>query len=180
MTALTFYDSADCIGGNKILLENEGKALFFDFGTNFKTEGAFFDEYLGPRSTFGFSDLLAVGLLPPLKGLYRSDLEYPGVWSKYSGHPLCREIEVHGVLLSHAHYDHFGHFTYLRRDVPVYTSLTSAAICKALQDTGTGEVCYAVPRELRDGLIRTTDYRRSPAEQRPFRVFSSSSMSPGM
>ena len=79
---LIIYDATDRIGGNKILLENGGTALFIDFGTNFKTEGAFFDEFLGPRSTFGFSDLLTLDLLPPLKGLYRSDLEYPAVWDK--------------------------------------------------------------------------------------------------
>lgn len=178
--SLTFYDGTNCVDGNKILLEDGGTVLPLDFGTNFKAEGLYFDEFLQPRSTLGFSDLLALNLLSPLKGLYRSDLEYPGIWDKYSGHPLCRKAGVHGVLLSHTHYDHCGQFTYLRREIPVYTSLTSAAIRKALQDTGAGEVCYAVPRELRDGLIRTTDYRLSPAEQRPFRVFSSSSMSPGM
>lgn len=36
---LTFYDGTDCIGGNKILLEDGGAALLFDFGTNFSAEG---------------------------------------------------------------------------------------------------------------------------------------------
>lgn len=135
---LTFYDGVDCIGGNKILLEDGNTAFLLDFGTNFKAEGTYFDEFLNPRPTFGFSDLLALGILPPLKGLYRPDLEYPGIWDKYSGHQLFREVEVQGVLLSHAHYDHCGHFSYLREDVPVFTSLTSALTCKALQDTGGG------------------------------------------
>jgi ribonuclease J len=167
---LTVYDGADCIGGNRILLEDGDSALMLDFGTNFKAEGSFFDEFLQPRITFGFSDLLALGLLPPLKSLYRSDLEYPGVWEKYSGHSLYRDVEVRGILLSHAHFDHCGHFTYLRHDLPIYTSLTSAVICKALQDTGTGELCYIIPRELKDGLIRTANYRRFPAGQRSFRT----------
>ncbi|MEW6448645.1 MAG: exonuclease [Bacillota bacterium] len=177
---LTFYDGADCIGGNKILLEDGGAALLLDFGANFKAEGMYFDEFLKPRSIFGFSDLLALGILPPLKGLYRHDSEYPGVWEKYSGQPQFREVEVHGVLLSHAHFDHCGHFVYLRRDIPVYTSLSSTAICKALQDTGNGEVCYTIPRELKDGLIRTADYRHFPAEQRPFRAFGWGNVTPEM
>jgi len=172
--SLTFFDGADCIGGNKVLLEDGGTALLLDFGTNFKAEGMYFDEFLQPRSTFGFSDLLALNVLPPLKGLYRPDLEYPGVWERYAGHPLCRPVEVQGILLSHAHYDHCGHLAYLRRDVPVYTSLTSAAVCKALQDTASGEVCYVVPREIRDGLIRTP--RQGQAEQRCFRVFGCDSI----
>lgn len=181
---LTFYDGIDCIGGNKILLEDGGAALLFDFGTNFKAEGIYFDEFLQPRNTFGFSDLLALGMLPPLKGLYRFDLEYPGVWEKYADHPLFRQVEVQGVLLSHAHYDHCGYFSYLCKDIPVFTSLTSALICKVLQDTGGGsrlqDICYAVPRELKEGLIqavRSTKSNPAPARQRPYRVFGYTAVS---
>ncbi|MGQ9919554.1 MAG: exonuclease [Bryobacteraceae bacterium] len=170
---LTFYDGADCIGGNKILLEDAGAALLLDFGTNFKAEGMYFDEFLQPRSIFGFSDLLALGMLPPLRGLYRPALEYPGVWEKRSARSLFREAEVQGVLLSHAHFDHCGHISYLREDVPIFASLTSALICKALQDTGGGnrlqEICYASRRELRDGLLKSVG--KAPYEQRPYRVF---------
>ena len=48
---MTFYDGTNCIGGNKILLEDSGVGLFMDFGTNFKAEGMYFDEFLQPRST---------------------------------------------------------------------------------------------------------------------------------
>lgn len=47
---LTFYGGANCIGGNKFLLEADDMALFLDFGTNFGAEGLFFDEFLRPRS----------------------------------------------------------------------------------------------------------------------------------
>ncbi|MBP8675400.1 MAG: hypothetical protein KBH34_03785, partial [Acetomicrobium sp.] len=114
---MTFYDGTNCIGGNKILLEDSGVGLFMDFGTNFKAEGMYFDEFLQPRSTFGFMDLLVFGMLPPLMGIYRSDLEYPGVWERFSGHPLFKEIEAQGVLLSHAHFDHCGYLSYLREDI---------------------------------------------------------------
>ncbi|NPV72866.1 MAG: exonuclease [Pelotomaculum sp.] len=177
---LTVYDGASCIGGSKIILNDGGAALLLDFGINFKSEGAFFDEFLQPRSTFGFSDLLALGLLPPLKGLYRPDLEYPGIWDRYSGPPLFREVEVQGVLLSHAHFDHCGHFTYLHQDIPVYASLTGAAVCKALQDTAGGEICYITPRELKDGLIRATNYRQVPYEQKIYHAFNCESVPPGM
>jgi len=124
--SLTFYDGVDCIGGNKILLEDGGTCLFLDFGTNFGAEGKFFDEFLVPRTTFGLSDLLTLGLIPPLRGLYRPDLEYKGIWEKYSGHPLHRPIEVQGILLSHAHYDHNGYLSYIRKDIPVFASMTTA------------------------------------------------------
>ena len=172
---MTFYDGTNCIGGNKILLEDSGVGLFMDFGTNFKAEGMYFDEFLQPRSTFGFMDLLVFGMLPPLMGIYRSDLEYPGVWERFSGHPLFKEIEAQGVLLSHAHFDHCGYLSYLREDIPIFTSITSAVVCKALQDTGGGaklqEICYTAPRELKDDLLKTTHYKKVPYCQRPYHVF---------
>lgn len=177
---LTFYGGTGCIGGNKVLLEDGDTALLFDFGTDFKAEGMYFDDFLGPRTTFGFSDLLSLGILPPLKNLYRSDLEYPGVWEKCSRHPLFREVEIQGVLLSHAHYDHCGYVSYLREDVPVFSSLTTALICKALQDTGGGtrlqEMCYTARRELKGGLLKAADHRKAPYEQRPYRVFGGTGM----
>lgn len=178
---LTFYDGTDCIGGNKILLEDGGAALLFDFGTNFSAEGTYFDEFLQPRSSFGLSDLLYLGFLPPLRGLYRDDLEYPGTWEKYNGHPMFRSLEVQGVFLSHAHYDHCGYFPYLREDIPVFMSLTSALLCKVLQDTGGGnrlnDICYVEPREFKDGLIqkaKSTKSNPNPARQRPHRAFGGS------
>jgi len=171
---LTFYDGAGCIGGNKILVEEGKSAIFLDFGTNFKTEGMFFDEFLAPRSGFGFSDLLALDILPPLEGLYRTDLEFPGVWERYLSHPQHRKTEVQGILLSHAHYDHCGHLSYVREDVRVITGLTSAVICKALQDTGGGnrlqEICYITPREYKDGLLQAGSYRSKPFKQRRYKI----------
>jgi ribonuclease J len=174
LVTITFYDGVNCIGGNKILLEDNGSALLLDFGTNYGAEGMYFDEFLTPRITFGFSDLLALGILPPLPGLYRLDLEYPGVWEKYSGHPLFRQVEAQGLLLSHAHYDHCGYITYLREDIPIYSSLTTAFLCKVLQDTAGSsrpqEMCYIARRELKDGLLKSSDYRKNPFEQRPYFV----------
>ena len=40
MPSITLYGGAGTIGGNKILLEDEGSRLFFDFGTTFKTRVA--------------------------------------------------------------------------------------------------------------------------------------------
>lgn len=174
---LTFYDGVDCIGGNKILLEADGSTVFFDFGTSFKAEGAYFDEFLCPRIGFGLVDPLALGLLPPLKGLYRLDLEYPGIWERFSEYPLYREAEVQGVLLSHAHLDHCGYIPYLRQEMPVLCSLPTALTCKAMQDTSSGnrlqEICYINPRQFANGLLKPGHYRRVSYEQRRYIVFTS-------
>ncbi len=173
---LTVYDGADTIGGNKILLEAGGVNIFFDFGINFHLRNQYFEEYLPPRSRRGLLDLFHMGLLPPLRGIYRSDMEIAGVdiWSRIRVPYPTREIEVHGVLLSHAHLDHSGHISFLRQDIPVVSSLSTAYIAKAIQDSTKSdfekEVCYLIPRIESGGLLEASDYREVKAEQRPFGI----------
>lgn len=182
---LVFYDGLDCIGGNKILLEDGDTAVFLDFGTNFRAEGAFFDEFLRPRAICGLADLLELGLLPPLKGAYREDLEIAERrwWDKLGTHPLYREVECRGVLFSHAHVDHCGYLGYLNAAIPVYTTLTTALIMKAMQDTGRPELsresCYLVPREVdEEHLLRSSDWRRVAATQRQYFIMGTSTLAP--
>jgi len=173
---LTVYDGADTIGGNKILLEDQGVNLFFDFGINFHLRNQYFEEYLVPRSRRGFLDMFHIGFLPPLRSIYRQDLEIPGldIWSRVRFPYPVREIELHGILLSHAHLDHSGHISFLRRDIPVVTSLCTAYIGKAIQDSSRSdfekEVCYLIPKVESNGLLQSGHYKSFPGEQRPFGV----------
>ncbi len=175
---LTVYDGADTIGGNKILLEDNGVNIFFDFGINFHLRNQYFEEYLTPRSRRGLLDLFHMGLLPPLRGIYRPDMEVPDVdiWSRVRAPYPTRQIEVHGVLLSHAHLDHSGHISFLRQDIPVVSSLTTAYIAKAIQDSTKSdfekEVCYLIPKVEKDGLLEADkNWRKVPAEQRSFGIY---------
>ncbi|MEJ5203642.1 MAG: hypothetical protein WHV66_15580, partial [Anaerolineales bacterium] len=58
------------IGGNQILLDTEAGSLLLDFGKAFARWGNHFTEFLTPRSGLGLRDLLFLGLLPPIPGLY--------------------------------------------------------------------------------------------------------------
>lgn len=159
------------MGGNKVLLEDEGTRLFFDFGTTFAIRELYFEEYLKPRSGAGLLDLLEMELLPPLEGLYRPDLVPSGeVWDRCRGRRGCRELDgVDGVLVSHAHVDHTGYISFLKEDIPVYGSAMTAFIAKAMQDSAMAdfekEVCYISPREDRDGYLGVA---RESYRQRPF------------
>ena len=150
MVKLTFYGGINEIGGNKILLEDGERRLFLDFGFPYKKHKLFYEEYLKPRSGVGLLDPLAMGLLPPLEGLYRSDLVTPTLWQQFRNAPLyCELARIDGVLLSHAHLDHSGYISFLRENIPVYTTAVTAFITKAIQDSGRlgfdQQVCYFSP-----------------------------------
>jgi len=170
--SITCYDGVLSIGGNKILLEDEGRKtrLFFDFGLPFSRRYCFFEEYLKPRAGVGLRDPLRLGLLPPLEGIYRADFVAalsPEDKAFLASSPLHRHLDVDGVLLSHAHLDHSGYISFLHGDIPIYTTAMTAFIAKAVQDTGQPsdierEVCYLAWRKEEEGVLRIVQDRKSP------------------
>jgi ribonuclease J len=157
ITTITCYGGAGEVGGNKILLEDGDVRVFLDFGTAFNPHHAFFSDMLRPRATRGLLDLLVLGLLPPLEGLYREDLSPRGLWARLRSSPLYRDLRrrdgrpaVDAVLISHAHLDHNGDLAYLDTSIPVYSSRITAFIARAMQLTGSSglerELTFASPR----------------------------------
>jgi len=151
MVKLTFYGGVEEIGGNKILLEDDKGKLFLDFGYPYSKYRTFYEEYLKPRPGAGLLDLLIMGLLPQLEGIYRTDLETENLWQQFRRAEHYRKLEdIDGVLLTHAHLDHSGHISFLREDISVYATATTAFIAKAVQDSGIAafdqQVCYFTPR----------------------------------
>lgn len=178
---ITVYDGAGIIGGNKILLEADDTAVFLDFGINYDLRGRYFEEFLKPRSNRGLTDLFELGLLPPVKGLYREDLELPGedLWGRVGrgyrssdGKTVpVRDAQVDALFLSHGHMDHSGHISFLRGDLPIYTRALTAFLTKAIQDSSQSdlerEVCYISPKILQEnGYLASS--RQDHAIQRPF------------
>jgi len=154
------YGGVGCIGGNKILVEDGEKntTVLLDFGIPFSLCSQFFAEFMGERSAAGLRDPLRLNLLPPLMGAYRSDLVSclsPQDRGLLQDALPRKKVDPDGVFLSHAHLDHSGYISYLREDIPIYTSAMSAFITKAIQDTGgASNVCYFSERELVDGAVR--------------------------
>jgi ribonuclease J len=166
---LLLLEGANSIGGTKIYLEDRGVGVLLDFGINFAGWGLFFEEFLRPRAGRGLDDLWKMRLIPRVEGLYRSDL-IPGDLLKTYDHSL----NIRALFLSHAHLDHCGLVGLVREDLSIYTSALSAAIAKAMQDTGRlefyGEIAYYNLRGPKADDPRCLEVQRGPYRSR--RVFS--------
>ncbi len=169
MVSIGFYGGVNEIGGNKIIVQDGDTCFSFDFGTSFGRRYEYFEEYLKPRPGMGLLDMLYMGLIPPLEGIYRQDLvPTPRFWDRWRSTPLYDRLNLDGVLLSHAHMDHSGYISFLDTEIPIYCTVMTAFISKAMQDSGQAdferEVCYANLREPREGVLRASKISR----QRPF------------
>jgi len=133
MTKITFHGGVKEIGGNKFLVEDKGTKIFMDFGMRFSAENQYFSEYLKARGSNSLIDMIRLGLLPKIKGLYRQD------YAKHMGFGGDEETEINAVLLTHAHLDHCGYIKYLRPDIKIYCSEESKLIMQNFDETGTGE-----------------------------------------
>jgi ribonuclease J len=127
-TRLSCYGGVEEIGGNKFLLETGRTRVFLDFGLSFGKFGEYFSEFLNPRRLNGMGDYWALGLMPEMKGVYRTD------FIEHMGRPK-EERAIDGVIVSHAHMDHIGDIAFLRHDIPILASNASFGIMRALEET---------------------------------------------
>lgn len=143
MTNITFHGGVKDIGGNKFLVEDKGTKIFLDFGMSFSAENRYFSEYLKPRGSNSLMDMIELGLLPRIKGLYRKD------YAKHMGFGGEEETEISAVLLTHAHVDHCAYIRYLRPDIPIYCSEESKIIMQNFDETGSGEQYLEITEKFR-------------------------------
>jgi ribonuclease J len=155
MTTLEFHGGVGEIGGTKVLLEDGEHRILLDFGLSYARRKLFYEEYLQPRVGAGLLDFLEMGIIPPLEGVYRLDLELPGLWERFREAQGYHRIEsLDGVLLSHPHADHVGHVSFLRPEIPVHATELAVAVCRANQESGKPgleqEIASVVPRTRRE------------------------------
>ncbi|MEM2875958.1 MAG: MBL fold metallo-hydrolase [Candidatus Bathyarchaeia archaeon] len=116
-TSLTFYGGVREVGGNKILIKDCETSLLLDFGRSFNLSRFYYSPpYLAPRNE---SELLELGILPKIKGIYRFDES---------------ERSVDAVFLSHSHLDHSSYITFLKRSIPIYCGETTGNILRAISE----------------------------------------------
>lgn len=131
MTFLQFFGGVGEIGGNKILLVDGDVKIWLDFGQSFKMGEDYFTGWLQPRSQNGLGDYFEFDLLPKLKGLYAKHM--------LEGTPLIYdEPRFHAVFISHAHFDHVNHISFLDPMIPVYCGSGTKLFLEASEEAGFG------------------------------------------
>jgi ribonuclease J len=128
-TKLTFYGGVNEIGGNKILLEDKGTKIFLDFGQSFTFGSNFFTSWLQPRNLNGLGDYFEFNLLPKISGLYSKEM-------LASTNLAYAEPEIDCVFLSHAHFDHITHISFLDPSISVCMGVGTKLFMESMEETG--------------------------------------------
>jgi len=141
LATLRFFGGVDEIGGNKVLVEDKGTKVFFDFGQSFGFGAGFFTGWLAPRQVNGLGDYFEFGLLPKISGLYaEGQLENTAL-------AYC-EPEIAAVFLSHGHFDHVAHICFVDPKIPVHLGVGTKLFMESMEETSS--FC-----DYRDHLYRT-------------------------
>jgi ribonuclease J len=128
MTRLYFYGGVNEIGGNKILIEDKGTKVFFDFGQSFSFGAEYFTGWLSPRAINGLGDHFEFGLLPRIPGLY-SEQQLASTNLPY------QEPDIDAIFLSHAHFDHVAHICFVDPKIPIYLGAGTKLFMESMEDT---------------------------------------------
>jgi ribonuclease J len=172
MTAkLTFYGGVDEIGGNKILLQTENGSVLLDFGRRMGEYGKYFSEFIQARSKNALRDLIKLGILPKLDGVYAPSLidmtllfenssvkekvplqEALDYWKTTDVSPCNPENPaVDGVFISHAHFDHIQDLSFLDPCITVYCTEKTRVLAKSMTDvsiSGIDDQYYKLSKQV--------------------------------
>ena len=122
MVNIACYGGVGEIGGNKILVIDKNTKVFLDFGMNYEAVRQFYDPpFLQARKT---EHLLGLGILPDIPGIYKME----------EGQ---EEHDIDGVLISHAHGDHYDYIRFLDNDIPIHCGESTKEIITARECSGT-------------------------------------------
>lgn len=171
VSKLTFYGGVNEIGGNKILLQTEDGSVLLDFGRRMGEYGEYFSEFLVARSKNALRDMLRLGILPKIDGIYTPHLvdmtllfedenvakkvplkEALNYWKTTDVRPCNPEHPaVDGIFVSHAHFDHIQDVSFLDPCIPVYCTEKTKVLAKAMTDvsvSGVDDQYYRVAKKV--------------------------------
>lgn len=132
-TEFIMYAGQRTIGGVIFSVTYGKSRVVLEFGSAYDPATAVFDGIVEPRDRNYVRDMLKVGLLPAIDGVYRrEDLgDYPLICAEES------ELET-AVFITHLHLDHMALIGTIAPEVPVYMHRNAVTIERALEKTGEG------------------------------------------
>jgi len=132
-TRFVMYSGLRTIGGVNASITYGKDRVIFEYGTAFEPSAAVFDAIVEPRADNWVRDLLKIGLLPRIDGVYRRrDLgSYPLVSAEES------DINT-AVFITHLHLDHMALMGTVAPSIPIYLHHNAQVIERALEATGKG------------------------------------------
>ncbi|NLB76671.1 MAG: hypothetical protein GX799_09445 [Crenarchaeota archaeon] len=169
-TTLTFYGAIGEIGGNKILLRTDDGTLLLDFGRRMSEYSKFYSDYIQARSKNALRDLLRLGILPKIDGIYTHYLvdmtslfeneevnkkiplkEAVDYWKTTQVSP-CDPTNpaVDAVFITHVHFDHIQDISFIDPTIPVYCTEKTKVLAKATTEvsvSGVDDQYYKIAKE---------------------------------
>ncbi|MDX1799249.1 MAG: MBL fold metallo-hydrolase, partial [Candidatus Lokiarchaeia archaeon] len=133
LITLTILGGVDEVGGNTILLEDKGYnvKIFLDFGIKIRK---YLDYYERGQHPSTIEELFQVNLLPTeesirIHNLYLKDL-------KKEQDLNSANSNLDGIIISHAHKDHYFGLSFVNRTIPIYTGVVTKRIIRAFCKSG--------------------------------------------
>lgn len=150
MTKLTFYGGISTIGGNCVILEEDGHRIMLDNGMCFSLENDFYKDFLSARKNNDMRDYLRLGLVPHIDGIYGKEvlddvcideiesegcLLFESNLQSYEAYIQEHKAPfIEGVILSHAHLDHLRNILFMDPEIPVFCSQISYDLIKIISE----------------------------------------------
>lgn len=127
------YSGLRTIGGVNASITYGKDRVIFEFGTAYEPSTAVFDGIIEPRSENWVRDLLDIGILPMIDGVYRRrDLGNSPLVS-------AEESDLNtAVFITHLHLDHMALMGTVAPIIPVYLHRNAQLIERSLEATGKG------------------------------------------